>query len=123
MIERVLIIGTGLIGASTGLALRAAGFSGGATRGDSTLLDASACRGTTYRSSKTLMLRWQSDLRSETAERAGWQLHMQICERQRHRTGIDPTKSPHRGIVSQFENGENETVSGPARMNASKCRL
>ena len=28
MMERVLIIGTGLIGASTGLALRAAGFAG-----------------------------------------------------------------------------------------------
>src|ERR1700722_11946898 len=28
MMERVLIIGTGLIGASTGLALRSAGFSG-----------------------------------------------------------------------------------------------
>src|SRR5471030_1211484 len=28
MIERVLIVGTGLLGASTGLALRAAGFSG-----------------------------------------------------------------------------------------------
>src|SRR5271170_2223474 len=34
MIERVLILGTGLLGASTGLALRAAGFSGSITGWD-----------------------------------------------------------------------------------------
>lgn len=84
---------------------RAAGLSGAATRSDSTLLDATACRGTTYRSSEACMLRWQSDLRFGTAERAGWQLHMQVCKRQHHRTGIDPTKSPHRGqrISRTFE--------------------
>jgi hypothetical protein len=76
---------------------RAAGLSGAATHSDSTLLDATASRGTTYRSSETPMLRWQSDLHGEATTRAGWQLHLQVCERKRHRTGIDPTKPPHRG--------------------------
>lgn len=39
MMERVLIIGTGLIGASTGLALRAAGFSGRIDGWDQSLLE------------------------------------------------------------------------------------
>lgn len=39
MIERVLIIGTGLIGASTGLALRAAGFGGRIDGWDQSLLE------------------------------------------------------------------------------------
>jgi hypothetical protein len=76
---------------------RTAGLSGAATHSDSPLLDATASRGTTYRSSETPMLRWQSDLHFGTAKRVGWQLYLQVCERKRHRTGIDPAKSPHRG--------------------------
>ncbi len=42
MMERVFIIGTGLIGASTGLALRAAGFAGRIDGWDSSLLEMAA---------------------------------------------------------------------------------
>jgi prephenate dehydrogenase len=42
MMERVLIIGTGLIGASTGLALRAAGFAGRIDGWDTSLLEMAA---------------------------------------------------------------------------------
>src|SRR6202046_2002880 len=42
MIERVFIIGTGLIGASTGLALRGAGFLGRIDGWDSSLLEMAA---------------------------------------------------------------------------------
>jgi prephenate dehydrogenase len=42
MMERVIIIGTGLIGASTGLALRASGFAGQIEGWDASLLEAAA---------------------------------------------------------------------------------
>jgi prephenate dehydrogenase len=42
MMERVLIVGTGLIGASTGLSLRAAGFAGRIDGWDSSLLEMAA---------------------------------------------------------------------------------
>ena len=42
VIERVLIVGTGLIGASTGLAMRAAGFTGRIDGWDTSFLERAA---------------------------------------------------------------------------------